>query len=154
MIVAKAESPDLENLLRLEKSCFTTDRLTRRNFAHLLRSNSALVLVAKLENKLLGSAVVFYRKGSQTARLYSLAVDPEHRKHGIALALMQALEADAQARTCTRIKLEVRKDNERAIHFYEQGGYRVVGEITAFYEDGGDAWRMLKPLTPNETATS
>lgn len=154
MTLTKASPQDLASLLQLESTCFTTDRLTRRSLSRLLRSSSALVLVAKLENTLVGSAVVFYRKGSTTARLYSLAVDPKHRQHGFALALMQAVEKDAVQRGCTRMKLEVRKDNGRAIHFYEQGGYGRVGEIIAFYEDGADAWRMLKPLTPHETAAS
>jgi ribosomal-protein-alanine N-acetyltransferase len=154
MIIANANTLDVDDLVALENTCFTTDQLHRRNFTHLLKSKAALVLAAKEQNTIIGSAVVFYRKHSKIARLYSLAVHPDHRKHGVALRLMQTLEMDAQRRGCTHMKLEVRCDNHRAIVFYEQGGYLRTGEISGFYEDGGNAWRMEKPLKTNETAAS
>ncbi len=154
MIIATATALDVDDLVTLENICFTTDQLHRRHFMHLIKTRTALVLTAKTNNQLIGSAVVFYRKHSKTARLYSLAVHPNHRKHGIALALMQTLEMDALRHGCTRMKLEVRQDNHRAIVFYEQGGYLNAGKISGFYEDGTDAWRMEKSLKTNGTAIS
>ncbi|HEU5280730.1 MAG TPA: GNAT family N-acetyltransferase [Gammaproteobacteria bacterium] len=154
MIIATATALDVDGLISVENTCFTTDQLHRRNFMHLLKSKAALVLAAKAQNTVIGSAVVFYRKHSKTARLYSLAVHPDHRKHGVALALMQTLEMDALRHGCTRMKLEVRCDNARAIGFYERGGYLKTGEISGFYEDGQTAWCMEKPLKTNETAAS
>jgi ribosomal protein S18 acetylase RimI-like enzyme len=47
---------------------------------------------------------------------------------------------------CHEIRLEVRKDNHRAIKFYEKNGYESFGEYKNFYEDGADALRMRKML--------
>lgn len=151
LVLHPAIPADLTALLDLEQRSFTTDTLSRESYRRLIRSKSALVLTAKVENILLGCAVVFFRQGSKRARLYSLAVDPDHRKRGIALALMQSAEKHALLRGCTCMGLEVRTDNARAISFYTRLGYEKIKEIPGYYEDGWSALQMQKTLTPRET---
>lgn len=95
---------------------------------------------------LLGKAVVFFRRNSDVARLYSIAVDGRARGRGLGKALLQAVERAAQRRGCTRLRLEVRQDNAGAIRLYERLGYRRFAARVRFYEDGADAWRYEKTL--------
>ena len=44
------------------------------------------------------------------------------------------------------LRLEVREDNARAIHIYEQNGYRRIGREPDYYEDGATALRYEKTL--------
>lgn len=144
--IRRATAADLPALVALERRAFTTDHLSPRQYRHHLGNPGARVLAAVDAGGLLGKAVVFFRKGSDIARLYSIAVDDAARGRGIASALLHAVERDARARGCGRLRLEVRQDNPGAIRLYEKLGYLRFGAIAGFYEDGADAWRYQKIL--------
>jgi len=140
---------ELDALVRLEHASFDGDRMSRGQYRGHLASSSAQVLVAvDAKRLLLGSAVVFFRKGSGVARLYSLATDPAARGKGVARALLTAVEAAARLRHCRCVRLEVRSDNAAAIALYERSGYRRIGRLARYYEDGCDGWRHEKMLAP------
>src|SRR5438445_1524952 len=113
--IRSALDSDLDELLALERAAFATDHLSLRQYRQHLHSTSATVLAAVDASGLLGKAVVFHRAGSDIARLYSIAVAERARGRGVAKALLAAVEAAAVARRCTRLRLEVRKDNTAAI---------------------------------------
>jgi ribosomal protein S18 acetylase RimI-like enzyme len=92
--------------------------------------------------------VVFFRRNSRVARLYSIAVAHAARGRGLGEALLSAAERTALARGCQRLRLEVRQDNAGAIRLYERLGYRRFGAYSGFYEDGADAWRYERKLGP------
>lgn len=145
--VRRAELSDLDDLVALEEQSFAGDRLSRAQYRRHLDSESALVLVASANHRrFLGTAVVFFRKGSRAARLYSIATHVEARGKGVGSALMEAAEQAARRRRCGALRLEVRTDNEGAIRLYERLGYRRIGRYEGYYEDGADAWRYEKTL--------
>jgi ribosomal protein S18 acetylase RimI-like enzyme len=145
--VRRAELSDLDDLVALEQATFDSDRMSRAQYRRHLDSGSASVLVASANHRrFLGTAVVFFRRGSRVARLYSLASRPEARGKGVASALLAAVERTARRRGCHEMRLEVRTDNDGAIRLYERLGYRRFGRVAGFYEDGADAWRYTKPL--------
>ena len=147
VFIRHAIPQDLLNLLALENECFTEDKLSQRNFRDLLTKKSVAILIAEINQNLIGCAVVFFRKNSQKARLYSLAVSPSFRHHGIAKKLSDEIEKIARDRHCTSLILEVRPDNLSAIAFYEKQNYEIFGTYIKFYEDGADALRMHKDLS-------
>ncbi len=59
--------------------------------------------------------------------LESIAVTPDFRGQGIGRALLVAVADWAQANAATRIELEVRASNIRAIKLYERAGLRREG---------------------------
>jgi ribosomal protein S18 acetylase RimI-like enzyme len=145
--VRRAELSDLDDLVALEDATFDSDRMSRAQYRRHLDSASAGVLVASANHRrFLGTAVVFYRKGSRVARLYSLASRPEARGKGVGSALLATVEQAARQRGCRELRLEVRIDNASAIRLYERLGYHRLGRIAGFYEDGADAWRYGKRL--------
>ena len=152
--IRAAASRDLDQLLALERAAFTTDHLSPRQYRRHLHSPSAVVLVAVDGPDLLGKALVFFRRGSDVARLYSIAVAQHARGRGVAKTLLEAAAAAARRHGCERLRLEVRQDNVAAIALYERLGYRRFGARAAYYEDGADAWRYelaldggVRPLT-------
>ena len=144
--IRHAMPADLPALVALERRAFSTDHLSPRQYRHHLGNPAALVLAAVDGTGLLGKAVVFFRKGSDIARLYSIAVDDAARGRGIASVLLHAIERGVRKRGCARLRLEVRQDNPGAIRLYEKLGYRRFAAIAGFYEDGADAWRYEKRL--------
>lgn len=145
--VRRAASSDLDDLVALEQRSFNSDRLSRAQYRRHLDSDSALVLVASANHRhFLGTAVLFFRKRSGVARLYSLATQPEARGKGVGTALLEAIEVAARQRRCRMLRLEVRADNHSAIKLYERLGYRRTGALAAYYQDGADGWRYEKQL--------
>jgi ribosomal protein S18 acetylase RimI-like enzyme len=141
-----ARAGDLDRLAALERAVFPLDRISRRSFARLLETPSAAVLVVEIGSEVAGYAMVLFRRSSEVARLYSIAVGPEREGAGIGAALLAAVEAAAIARGCTILRLELRGDNERALSLYERAGFRPRGRVDGYYEDGAPALRMEKRL--------
>jgi len=144
--IRRAMPADLDALVALERAAFTTDHLSQRQYRRHLRSDSAAVLAAVDGSGLLGKAVVFFRRRSDIARLYSIAVADAARGRGLGQALLTAAERIASRRGARRMRLEVRQDNAAAIRLYERKGYRCFSAYPRFYEDGADAWRYEKAL--------
>lgn len=145
--IRRASPADLDSLLALEEAAFDVDRISRTQWRRHIGSATATVLVSGEAGIIDAAALVFYRRNARVARLYSLAVGAHARGNGLGGALLAAAEADARARCCHVIQLEVRPDNPAAIALYERRGFRRVGHLPHFYEDGTDAWRYAKTLT-------
>lgn len=145
--VRRGAASDLDDLIDLEQRSFSSDRLSRAQYRRHLDSDSALVLVASANHhRCLGSAVLFFRKRSAVARLYSLATAVAARGQGVGAALLVAAADAARRRGARALKLEVRTDNAAAIRLYERHGFRRSGRYAGYYEDGADAWRYEQTL--------
>jgi ribosomal protein S18 acetylase RimI-like enzyme len=143
--IRPARKDDVDALEALEWAVFVTDRISRQSFRRMISSPTASLLVADRQDRISGYCAVLYRAGSEGARLYSLAVLPDSGG-GQGRALLAAAEQAASARGCTSMRLEVRRDNPRAIALYEKNGYRSIGSKPGYYGDGMDGLRYEKPL--------
>ncbi len=146
MIFEPPDRADLAALVALERACFTTDRLSRRSWSHLIGAPSASVTVARADTGLAGAAVVLFNRATAIARLYSLAVDPARRGTGLGRALLDRAIAAASERDCALMRLECRCDNAGALRLYAEAGFAAVGRRRGFYQDGTDAVVMEKSL--------
>jgi ribosomal protein S18 acetylase RimI-like enzyme len=144
--VRKAHLSDIDVLARLEAEAFASDKLSRRSFLRLTRSPTAAFLVACREGAPIGYALVLFRHGAASARLYSIAVAASQSGRGVGSRLLAAAEAVALRRGATRLRLEVRADNTAAIRFYEARGYRGIGRREGYYEDGMAALLLSRTL--------
>lgn len=147
--IRRATRADLDALVALEESSFDHDRVSRAQWRRHLRSESAHVLVAVRDGKVAGSALLFLRRGSRCARLYSIAVGHHARGQGLGATLLAAAEDAARARGRTAMSLEVRVDNAAALALYGRRGYLRSERLAHFYENGMDAWRYRKLLVPD-----
>ena len=143
-----ARAEDLDQLLVLENRCFELDRLSRRSFRHFLSSDTASCLVAERDGDLLGYVLVLFHGRTALARLYSMAVAPEHRAQGLGRVLLDAAEAVALDGGAAIMRLEVHPANFAAIALYRRAGYLEFGIYRGFYEDDSDALRMQHVLVP------
>jgi len=92
MPIRPATLRDLAPILQLEAQCFPPgDAFPRRTWRYLLTRPTARVLVATRRRECAGVIVGLHRKGSRVFRIYSVAVSPRHRGHGIATQLLRTL---------------------------------------------------------------
>src|SRR5215475_7366906 len=147
--VRPAQASDLAALTALEQRAFATDRISRKSFRRLLGSRHAATLVAEIDGKLAGYALVLFREQTGIARLYSIAVAPEVSGRRLGPTLLEAAEQAALARGAGRLRLEVHEANARAIALYRRLGYREFGRHPHYYEDKGHALRFEKRLVPD-----
>ncbi|MBI1361719.1 MAG: GNAT family N-acetyltransferase [Alphaproteobacteria bacterium] len=152
--VRVAQAEDAAVLERIEAVSFDGDRLSRRSINHHLQSPTCDAFVAELAGRIVGYSMLFYRRNSRIARLYSIATVPEARGHGVAGALMAAGEKAAARRGADTLRLEVRVDNDAAIGLYHRLGYHDFGRHEDYYEDGQAALRLEKALSGSKVAAA
>lgn len=145
-MIRAASSTDLSQLVELENQAFDSDRLSKRNFKHMLNKANGDLLVQDDDGIINGYALVLYHRGTHLARLYSIAVADRVRGRGIGRALLDAAEAAAIKRGCISMRLEIRLDNNVGEKLYRAAGYREFGTYLDYYEDHSPALRMEKPL--------
>lgn len=141
-----AELADVDALLRIECECFSSDRLSKRSFRHWIQAQHGIFVVAEIGEHIIGYGLVWCHRGTRLARIYSLAVSPTMRGQGVAVLLLNKLEAITAARGHLFMRLEVSKQNHSAITLYQHRGYRIFGEYSDYYDDHSDALRMQKNI--------
>jgi ribosomal protein S18 acetylase RimI-like enzyme len=146
MHIRSATLSDIDALVALEKLSFDNDRISRRQFRHLLKHGNAALLIAEDDKSLTGSLVLLFSRGTAMARLYSIAVAPQARGRGVARALIEQAETEAWRNERPWVRLEIRKDNQASINLFESMGYRRFDSVTDYYDDHMDAWRYEKSL--------
>jgi ribosomal protein S18 acetylase RimI-like enzyme len=95
-----------------------------------LKRDPDLFLVAELNEEIIGTVIGGYdgRRGI----IYHLAVHKNVREQGIGAMLMNEVEKRLQAKGCVKCYLLVIEDNENAIQFYENRGWREMKEDRIF----------------------
>ena len=91
------------------------------------------VIVALKDGEIAGFATVQYIRRPESPyclardfyRVEEFGVDAQHRRHGVATALMDYMKRDARARGFDRVELDVWAFNEGALAFYEAAGFRT-----------------------------
>ena len=137
---------DLPALKGLEDECFDYDRLSRRSLKRWINTEHRTFVVAEVAQQLVAYVLVIYYRGTQLARMYSLAVSPEFQGQGIARQLIEVAEKAASDEGRLFMRLEVSNDNARAIALYESLGYQRFGIFPDYYDDHRDALRYQKRI--------
>lgn len=109
---------------------------SNRAFSTLLNSPGTISAVAL---SAAGEAIGFVigRAIAEEGEVLTLCVAPEHRRQGVASALMNKLGELLAPRQ--RILLEVAVPNQAARELYENLGFREVGRRSAYYRRDGSA---------------
>jgi ribosomal-protein-alanine N-acetyltransferase len=141
---------DLPQVIGIERRAFPTP-WSLAMFVLELSKSSGICLAAVLGSDG-GRRLVGYLICSRYETVWhvmNVAVAPEHRREGVASALLSELYVrvdDTQA----RYTLEVRRSNAVAIGLYEREGFRAAGLRRRYYQDNGEdalvMWRTPATL--------
>lgn len=150
-MIRNAEPSDVAALVRIENRSFLTDRFSPRTFRYLLSKANAVTLVDCDDDDcttVRAYATLLFSRGTSLARLYSIAVDPEHKGRGLGWSLLNAAQQAALDRDAVYMRLEVRADDPTTQALYARAGFRKFGVQSHYYGDNADAIRMEKSLAP------
>ena len=130
MILTRMNAAHVSQVAELERICFA-DPWSEKSVASELDNKWALWLVALESDRVVGYI------GSQTAvdetDVMNVAVHPDHRRQGIAEALIEKLVLELKERGSHALMLEVRASNAPAIALYEKLGFLQVGLRKNYY---------------------
>lgn len=132
MEIRKMLFQDVSKVANLEKRCFQSP-WSEGSIASELNNPLAYWLVAVDEDEVLGYV------GSQTvmgeADMMNIAVSEDHRRQGIANALITRLIEELNHSGAYSLSLEVRASNISAISLYNKLGFAQIGRRPNYYRN-------------------
>ena len=143
MMIIEMNAQHVAQVAQLETLCFP-DPWSEKSIASELTNPLALWLVAVEDQQVAGYI------GSQTvpdeSDMMNVAVHPDHRRRGIAEALVRALCDALRQRGSVSLTLEVRASNEPAKTLYDKLGFEQVGRRPNYYRNPKEDALILKKM--------
>ena len=132
---------DIDAALVIEQELFPDAWSVETFWAELARvPDTRHYLVADDEGAVVGYAGLL-AVGRQ-ADVQTVAVAPDHQGQQLGATLLRAIVDEATRRGCTEVLLEVRVDNEAALHLYEKAGFERISVRRGYYPGGVDGLVM------------
>ena len=126
---------DLTEVVELERQSQAFP-WSRRNFEDALAANYP-AWVLRMDGVLAGFCVAMATPDD--VHLLVIAVAPDFRGRGLARQLLAQVDRLASNLGLTRVLLEVRPSNERALSFYRREGFVQIGQRKGYYPAGRGA---------------
>ncbi len=147
-MIRTLEEKDLEQVLAIEQSVFTSPWPMREFLYELHENPFSNLIVMEEEGTIVGYCDywILYEQ----AQIADIAVMTTYQRKGFAQQLMDYVVRMVEEQGCENISLEVRVSNTKAIRFYEKNGFITVNTRKDYYPDTHeDAYLMVKPLGGN-----
>ena len=130
--IRRGTRADAAALVAIERRAFG-DPWTESSFREALTAAWSFGLVAELDDAVVGYLIA--REAGGAGEILNLAVDPPHRRSGIARALLEAGLVVLRRRGAEEIFLEVRESNIAARALYLGAGFRPIGQRARYYRN-------------------
>ena len=128
-VLRKCRSEDVETVLELWGQADATPSVTDNadDLRRAVSDGRANVLLAEVEGRIVGSIIGTF--DGWRGNIYRMAVHPNHRRQGIARALVGEVEKLLARRGAKRITALVEKDHPWATSFWQAVGYGLDRRI-------------------------
>jgi ribosomal-protein-alanine N-acetyltransferase len=139
-VIREATTTDVKTIFAIEHRCFPDPYpMGLLNKLRSIYPNTFLVAEndGAVEGYLIGAV-----RWRNVGHVLAIGVDPPYRRQGIGTALMKETLERFKDRGAKTVRLEVRKSNLPAQHFYHKLGFRDCHEVPYYYEDGETALAM------------
>lgn len=137
----------LDAVAALERQCFSSPWSAQLLEDELYNPNVSLIVAEGEDGAVLGYGMigVVLDEGC----LEKIAVDPRHRRQGVAQEILKAFLRFGQAHLAF-LTLEVRQSNAPAIALYQKLGFEEVGRRKNYYSDVKEDAVLLTIPFPKE----
>jgi ribosomal-protein-alanine acetyltransferase len=136
MTIRPATADDVDSVVALESSIFGNDAWSEASVRDELTGERRTAVVV-CDPEVVGYAVTAL--AGDTTDLQRVAVQPGHRRRGLARALLATVLPEQG-----RVLLEVSARNDGALAFYATEGFTEIDRRPAYYRDGSDAVVMQR----------
>lgn len=126
----------VRGVVRIEQASYPRPWTSGLFLSELAQADARTYLVATVGGRVAGYGGVLYVLPD--AHVTTVAVDPAHRRRGIAARLLVDLVRTAISRGATALTLEVRVSNEAAQALYRRFGFAPAGARKGYYPTDGD----------------
>lgn len=153
--VEPATTRTIEELLRIERECFTAEAYTREYILRLIKSPNAITFLARIDRDV-GGFVIGLVEGRGTVKIghiVTIDIALKHRRKGIGRTLLKEIECAFLKKNIRIVYLEVRADNEAARELYLKQGYKETKQLKDYYSSGVNALRLAKNLKHESDAS-
>lgn len=137
---------DIDAILPLENELYHKP-WQKKDYEYELNDNPFayyLKLIDKDSNEIMGF-IGFWIKFEQ-AEITKVSIAKKYQGYKLSKLLMADAENRIRLAECENITLEVRVSNIVAINLYKSCGFKTVATRKKYYENGEDAYLMLKEL--------
>lgn len=144
-----AAREDVDTLFALDQACFRPGiAYSKAELKYFLFHPSGNALVAEDAGSIEGFAIAETRMshGKRVGHIVTIDVSPARRRRGVGRLLMIAVTERCREAGASRMQLEVAVNNEGAIAFYTELGFRPTGRIRGYYMGKLDAVVMEQEL--------
>lgn len=135
---------DIEKILPLENQLYHKP-WQKKDYEYELNDNPFAYYLKMIDAETLEiiGYVGFWIKFEQ-AEITKVSIAKKYQGHKLSKLLMMDAERRIRLAECENITLEVRVSNEVAINLYKSVGFKVAATRKKYYENGEDAYLMLK----------
>ena len=135
------ESRDVLGVFKVDQACFSHN-WTQDSYEAETKNILSNYIVAEVDGEIIGFGGFW--QVIDEAHITNMAVMADYRQTGVGQNIMNAMLAQALAKGCVAMTLEVRGDNQPAINFYLKNQFTREGRRKDYYGLRMDAiimWR-------------
>jgi ribosomal-protein-alanine acetyltransferase len=154
--VETATPQNIEEMLKIERECFTAEAYTRRQILNLLESKNALALLMRIGGQASGFIIALLETEGKhrLGHIVTIDVAVKYRRKGLGSLLLRKMENILSERGAEAVYLEVRVDNQAALRLYEKQGYLKAELLEHYYLARTHGLRLVKRLQPKQNVFS
>ena len=144
--IVELTTQDIDAILPLENELYHKP-LLKKDYEYELNENPFayyLKMIDKDSNEIMGY-IGFWIK-FEYAEITKVSIAKKYQGYKLSKLLMADAENRIRLAECENITLEVRVSNIVAINLYKSCGFNIVATRKKYYENGEDAYLMLKEL--------
>lgn len=134
--IAAMRRKHVREVLEIERRVYPRPWSAALFFSELSQKRSRYYIVAHVGKELVGYGGLMTHDAE--GHITTVAVKPEHQHAGVGTRLMLDMVAEARARGCRTLGLEVRVANWPAQRLYSWFGFRPVGVRKNYYAETGE----------------
>ncbi len=143
-MIRKLTKEDLTKVIAIENECFHSPYKLDQFEYELDENPFSKLFVLEIDGEIVG--YIDYWITFEVVQLCKIAIALKHQGKHYADMLMQHMHIDGKLEGGETLSLEVRVSNHKAISLYEKYGYTKASLRKNYYDDGEDAYLMIKEL--------
>jgi ribosomal protein S18 acetylase RimI-like enzyme len=147
-VIRLARTDDASTIARMSRDSIETGlgwSWRPQRVAASIRDPQSLCIVAGRQS-IVGFCITQF--GEEIAHLSLLAIEPPHRRRGLATHLVHWMLASARVAGIASVHVEMRAANVEAREFYSAIGFELSAVVPGYYQGREAAQRMVLRLRP------